>query len=142
MTLMRKDEWDHISLGTELKPWEEHNLVSLDGTPLLIYGHATVDLYLGEQTYSVDIVVVGTKTTRAILGKDFLMKYNGIVDVGKAQLILCKAAPLELNRRSRQMQESINVHLGESFRLHPFSEQMVLATVQGSIPEGPYFVRM
>ena len=84
VTLMRKDEWDHISLGMELELWAEHNLVSVDGTPLLIYGHATVDLSLGEHTYSVDIVVVGTLTIRAILGIDFLMKYNGIVDVGKA----------------------------------------------------------
>ena len=43
VTLMRKDEWDHISLGMELEPWAEHNLVSIDGTPLLIYGHPTVD---------------------------------------------------------------------------------------------------
>ena len=48
MTLMRNDEWDHISLGTELEPSAEHNLVSVDGTPLLIYGHATGDLTLGE----------------------------------------------------------------------------------------------
>ena len=84
-----------------------------------------MDLSLGEQTYSMDIVVVGTQTTRAILGKDFLMKYNGIVDVGKAQLMLGKAAPLELHRGSRQMQESISVHLEKSFRLSPFSEQIV-----------------
>ena len=32
---MRKDEWVHISLGTELEPWPEHNLVNVDGTPLL-----------------------------------------------------------------------------------------------------------
>ena len=70
-----------------------------------------MDLSLGEQTYSVDVVVVGTLTTRAILGTDFLMKYNGIVDVGKAQLILSKAAPLELHWGSRQMQESISVIL-------------------------------
>ena len=50
--------------------------------------------------------MVGTLTTRAILGIDFLMRYNGIVDVGKAQLILGKAAPLELHRGSQQMQES------------------------------------
>ena len=98
VTLMRKDEWGHISLETELELWTEHNLVSVDQTPLLIYGHPTVDLSLGEQTYSVDIVVVVTVTTRAILGIDFLMKYNGIVDVGKPQLILGKAAPLELHR--------------------------------------------
>ena len=95
---------------------------------------------LGEQTYSVDIVVVGTLTTWAILGIDFLMKYNGIVDVGKAQLILGKAAPLELHQGSRQMQESISVHLEKSFRPPPFSEQMVLATVRGSVPEGPYLL--
>ena len=120
VTLMRKNEWDLISLGTELEPWAEQNLVSVEGTPLLIYGHATVDLSLGEQTYSVDIVVVGTLTTRAILGIDFLMRYNGIVDVGKAQLILGKAAPLELHRGSRQMQESISMHLEKSFGLPRF----------------------
>ena len=93
-----------ISLGTELEPLAEHNLVSIDGTPLFFYGHGTVDLSLGDQTYSVDIVVVGTLTTRAILGIDFLIKYNRRADVGKAQLILGKAAPLELHRGSRQIQ--------------------------------------
>ena len=137
VTLMRKDEWDHISLGTKLEPWAERNLVSIDGTPLLIYGHAIVYLSLGEQTYSVDIIVVGTLTTRAILGIDFHMKCNGIVDVGKAQLILGKSAPLELHQGSQQMQESISVHFEKSFRLPSFSEQMVLATVQGSVPGGP-----
>ena len=57
-----------------------------------------MDLSLGEETYSVDIVEVGTLTTRAIPGIDFLMNYNGIVDVGKVQLILGKEAPLELHR--------------------------------------------
>ena len=66
--------------------------------------------------------MVGTLATRAILGIDFLMKYNGIVDIGKAQLILGKAAPLGLHRGSRQMQESIGVHLEKNFRLPPFSE--------------------
>ena len=79
-----------------------------------------MDLSLGEQTYSVDIVVVGTLTTRAILGIDFLVKYNGIVDVGKAQPILGKAAPLELHLSSRQMQESISVHLEKNIRLPLF----------------------
>ena len=68
------------------------------------------------------------------------MKYNGIVDVGKAQLILGKAAPLELHRGSRQMQESISVHLEKSFRLPPFLERIVLTTVQGSLPGGPYLL--
>ena len=83
---------------------------------------------------------MGTLTARAILGIDFLMKYNGIVDVGKVQLILGKAAPFELHRDSRQTQESISVHLEESFRLPPFLEQMVLATFQGSVPGEPYFL--
>ena len=83
---------------------------------------------------------MGTLTTRAILGIDFLMKYNGIVDVGKAQLILGKAAPFELHRGSRQMQESISVHLEKSLRLPLFSEQMFLAIVQRSVPGGPYLL--
>ena len=148
VTLMRKDEWDHVSLGTELEPWGEHNLVSIDGTPLLNCGHATVDLSLGEQTYSVDIVVVGTLTTMAILDIDFLMKYNDIVDVGMAQLILSKAGPLELHQGSRQMQyigvldrcKNQLVYILRKALGYPFSEQMVLATVQGSVPGGPYML--
>ena len=56
-----------IFLGTALELWTEHNLVSVDGTPLLIYGHAT----LRKQTYSLNIVVLGTVTTRAILWHRF-----------------------------------------------------------------------
>ena len=50
VTLMRKDEWDIIPLGTKLEPWAEHNLVSVDNTPLFIYGLATVD-HLLENRY-------------------------------------------------------------------------------------------
>ena len=38
------------------------------------------------------------------------------------------------------MQEAISVHLEKNFRLPPFSEQMVLAIVQGSSPGGPYLL--
>ena len=51
-----------------------------------------------------------------------------------------QSSTLESHRGSRQMQESINVQLEKSFRLPTFSEQMVLATVQGSILEGPYLL--
>ena len=68
------------------------------------------------------------------------MKYNGTVDVGKAQLILGKAAPLELHRGSQQMQESISVYLRKALGYPLFLEQMILATVQGSAPGGPYLL--
>ena len=71
-----------------ISPWEQNwNLgqnITWSAKELHCYGHATVDLSLGEQTYLVDIIVVGTPTTRAVLGIDFHMRYNEIVDVGMA----------------------------------------------------------
>ena len=138
VTLMRKDEWDHISLGTELEPWAEHNLVSIDGTSLLIYGHANC----GPISWRTDIFSVyccgGYSNYQGYSWHRFSCEVQWDSRCRKGTAYPRQSSTLELHRSSRQMQESISVRLEKSFRLPPFSEQMVLATVQGSVPGGPY----
>ena len=83
VTLVRKDVWDQINKGrgVKLKPWEERQLVSVDGSPLHVYGSVPVDLSLAGALYQADIVVVSPLNTEAILGLDFLRKHKVTVDM-------------------------------------------------------------
>ena len=46
VTLMRKDTWDQVTQGqkVDLEPYREQQLVSVDGTPLQVYGHASTQI--------------------------------------------------------------------------------------------------
>ena len=48
--------------------------MSVDGSPLHVYGSAPVDLFLAGVPYQADIAVVSPLTTEAILGLDFIKK--------------------------------------------------------------------
>jgi hypothetical protein len=90
VTLMRKDMWDEINSteGEDLKPWADRRLVSVDGTPLQVYGCSSVNLTLGGRLCLADVVVVSPLTTTAILGLDFLRKYKVTVDMGSSMFNL------------------------------------------------------
>ena len=45
---MGEGTWDQ---GIELKPWTRQRLVEVDGSPLEVYDHATVDLSLIRKGY-------------------------------------------------------------------------------------------
>ena len=66
VTLMQKDTWDQVTQGQKvnLEPYREQQLVSVDGTPLQVYGHASMDLLLNGSKYEAGIVVVSPLTTR------------------------------------------------------------------------------
>ena len=52
-TLMQKDTWDQVTQGqkVDLEPYREQKLVKVDGTPLQVYGHASMDLLLNGNKY-------------------------------------------------------------------------------------------
>ena len=64
VTLTRKDTWDQVTdgLATELEPWSERQLVSVDGIPLQVYGQVCVDIVLDGTNYQSGIVHGGEST--------------------------------------------------------------------------------
>ena len=73
VTLIREDVWSRINSGGQvrLEPWSEQRLVSVDGSPLDVFGQTEVELDLGRCVFQMTVVVVSPLTTEAILGLDF-----------------------------------------------------------------------
>ena len=145
VTLMRKDAWDRVNTRkqeTNLEPWAEQQLVSVDGTPLQVYGQATVDLAINGKVYQAGVVVVSPLTTEAILGLDFMRQYNVSIDLGNAELDIGKSGPIPI--KQPDLAKSVagigRVCLEKSIKLPPFSEQVVMAHVEGLPLEGPCIV--
>ena len=57
--------------------------MSVDGTLLQVYRHASMDLLLNGNKYEAGIVVVSPLITEAILGLDFIRKHKVTIDLGK-----------------------------------------------------------
>ena len=73
VTLMRKD-MDRVNTrkqGVRLEPWVEQQLVSINGTPSQVYGHAAVDLSIDETVYLAGVVVVSPLTIKSYIGFGF-----------------------------------------------------------------------
>ena len=140
LTHMRKDAWHEISniRSRKLKPWAKFKLLSAGGTPLQVYGATTVNLTLEGHSCQADVVVVSPLTTEAIIGIDFLKKNNGVVDLRDGKLRLGDQISLTLCH-SLQCVSEVNgtgsVHLVETLKLPPLSEQVVMAKVR-DIPKG------
>ena len=71
-----------------MKPWSNPRLVGVDGSPLPVLGCAQVEIDLAGEKLPMDVVVVSTLTTEAILGIDFLHKYRANIDLGEKKLSL------------------------------------------------------
>ena len=73
VTLLHKDTWDHARpRAAELETWKEPKLISVDGSPLRIHGHAEVKINLGDMELSHHVVIAEDLSSEAILGLDFL----------------------------------------------------------------------
>ena len=83
VTLLREDIWAEISTRTHktLKPWSAVKLVGAGGAPLAVHGCANIELELGSEKFSMDVVMVSPLTSDAILGVDFLSQQQASIDL-------------------------------------------------------------
>ena len=90
VSLIREDIWlrGKDNKSGELQPWTQHNLVSVDGSPLHIHGYTIATVELGGAELQVGMVVVSPLTTEAILGLDFLSKHRANIDLRKEEVHL------------------------------------------------------
>ena len=140
VTLMRKDVWDRVNQaqGVRLEPWTERQLVSVNGSPLKIYGHAPAAITMEGIAYSADIVVVSPLTSEVILGLDFLREHEAVVDVKKSEIRMGdKVVALHLSPPSCPKVDAISrVCLSTSTTLPPYSEKVVMAECKGPLQSG------
>ena len=88
-TLLRENTWDRVKTSTStLQPAYKKKLVGVDGTPLWVLGQGWVDLDIGGKIYLLEIIVVSSLTSPAILGLDFLQEYAASVDFRQKVLLL------------------------------------------------------
>ena len=59
--------------------------MSVDGTLMQVYGHASMDLFLNGNKHEAGIVIVSLLTSEAILGLDFMMKHKVTLELRKAE---------------------------------------------------------
>ena len=90
VTLLREDKWKEISAGGErrLRPWSTQRLVGVDGSPLDIRGCVAVDFVVADESFTVEVVVIGSLTSEAILGLKFLREVGVTMDLKDKQLII------------------------------------------------------
>lgn len=90
VTLLREDTWLQVAADNPqaLRPWSAGKLVSAGGTPLTIHGCANIELKLGTEKFSTDVVVVSPLTSEAIIGLDFLMEQQASIDLTSKTLHL------------------------------------------------------
>jgi predicted aspartyl protease len=88
VTLLREDTWSQIALKNPqtLEPWVSVALVSAGGTPLTIHGCTNVELEMGNEKFTAQVVVVSPLTSEAILGLDFLKEHEALIDLKSRNL--------------------------------------------------------
>ena len=140
VTLIRKDVWDQMQSSAKTQPlqrWSEYSLVGADGTQLDVCGHTIADISIEGHTYQADVVVVSPLTTEAILGLDFMRKNEVSLDLGKGKLVVGNKPPVPIHPRDSTPPKEVGcVRTSKTVRLPPFSELLVMASVDGDAPEG------
>ena len=129
VSLIREDTWlrGKDNKSGKLQPWTQHKLVSFDGSPLHIHGYTTATVELGGAELQVGMVV--SLTTEAILGLDFLSKHRANIDLRKEEVHLDSCPKvLKLVRKT-------TVQVKEDTTVPSNSQVEVLACIHGPVDD-------
>ena len=133
VTLLRKDVWDKINarLQRDLEPWTGQSLVGVNGSPIHVHGQANVTIKLDEEELPLNVIVVSSLTTEAIIGLNFLKEMEASVDIAKKLLYFgkkgCKFSLIESVLDSPGMPV---VHAMETVKIPSESTQKTLRDAQ------------
>ena len=133
VTLLRKDTWDHARpRAAELETWKEPKLISVDGSPLHIHGHAEVKLNLGDMEFSHHVVIAKDLSSEAFLGLDFLEAQGCTINTRHCTVTFEDTGEtLELNcAKTTHKKNSSPVSLIEIIWIPAWSELEVMAQVE------------
>ena len=89
VTLINAPIWKQCAPpAVHLTPWTQNRLIGVNGSPLHSLGATTIDITIRGSHFTASIIVVDGLTADAILGLDFLKKYNCTIDIGQKSLFL------------------------------------------------------
>ena len=132
VTLLQKSLWDQVKPDrTNLEPWTGQRLVGVDGTTLQVHGVMTVQLFIAEEIFATNVIVVEGLAVEAILGLDFLEIHKCIIVLAKelhftsrgTSIVLCTA---NIDHGTVDTMP-IQISLTETVHLPPYSEMETTA---------------
>ena len=130
MSLLRYDIWRQVKPADHsLRPWTGNSLVGVDGTPLTLHGYTDLTIRLSDIPFTATVVIADGLTTEAILGLDFLLANQCILDMGKRTLHITRHPPIPLIQPHPVPNFPITVALVDTVRIPPACELEVLACV-------------
>ena len=135
VTLIRKDVGERVNtLQQELSGWTGPSLIGVDGTPLQVCGQTKISLTLMKRCFQVEVLIVDSLTTEAILGVSFLELNNILIDLGSKQLLF-KGDNSSISMQGFDDSESSpypSVRVVETVQIPPRSELMIIAETVNS----------
>ena len=127
VTHIRKYGWEWVNAlqPWSLSAWTGPSLVRVDGTLLQVCSRANISL---ERDFEVEVLLVNSLGTEAVLGFNFLQQKSVVIDFGGKQLLF------KWNRGSISLQSSSNsepkahtsARVVEAHRMPLQSERMVM----------------
>ena len=103
LTLVRTDQWKHQDALTQPSTEKQLRLVGVDGNPLSLRGTAHTYLKLGGKAFPIEVTVVDNITADVILGMDFLVAEDCVIDVCRKTLSI-RSQQITLELHSEQCQ--------------------------------------
>ena len=134
-TLINSLTWDQILQSHKFQGPSLQSvlprLVSVNGSPLSVKGTATVELAFNKHVFSTSVIVVENLTEDAILGLDFLEKYQCSIDLPHRRLaLLSDTSPVFIPAVSPPCRDAtLRAVLSHTVLIPPYSELETLATV-------------
>ena len=99
--------------------------MGVDGAPLQVHGHACVDLSLKGHSYQADVVVVSPLTAR------LYEESQGKPWFREAPAKYRQASPIPIRQNPQTVAQVSSVCIKKSIKLPLYSEQVVVANVDG-----------
>lgn len=116
---------------------------TVSGESLPVRGTATLTFVLDTVPYSFAISVIDTLTYPVVLGRDFLMHFNSVIDMQSHTLTLSGNTPISLgpdrtltSPTHGTSTESATVHAYATYILPPLSENIIPVYAKADIPIG------
>ena len=146
VTLLQKSLWDQVKPDrTNLETWNGQRLVGIDGTTLQVHGVMTVQLFIAEEIFAMNVIVVEGLAVEAILGIDFLKIHKCIIDLPKKELhFTSRGTSIALCTANTDQGTvdtmPIQVSLTETVHLPPNSEMATTALTSHTATNGTWLV--
>ena len=148
-TLLSIEVWNRIQASSQVRQKPKldpcsaaDKLSGVQGSPLQLHGKAQVQIEFAKETFDVQVIVVESLTTEAILGRDFLVSNNCVVNVGK-HLLHFENHRITVSLDSPpdgQQIAHVSVILDDTLQIPPRSEVEVMAKIPEVATGGTWLV--